>query len=188
MTRIVAGSAGGRRLRTRSGTATRPTSERVREAMFSSVHSILGSITGLRVLDLFAGTGALGLEAMSRGAGHVTFVEKSRRAADLIKRNAAELGFPLVTVLVTRADLLTGRLPANGPFELVLADPPYKLKNHDLERLLGQLLRYGWLSRHCLLVLERSSRQPEPVWPPGLVSIRNRSYGQTVLWYVSHTP
>ena len=59
---------------------------------------------------------------------------------------------------------------------------------HDLERLLGQLLRYGWLSRHCLLVLERSSRQPEPVWPPGLVSIRNRSYGQTVLWYVSHTP
>jgi 16S rRNA (guanine966-N2)-methyltransferase len=188
MTRIVAGSASGRRLRTRSGIATRPTSERVREAMFSSVGSILGSVTGLGVLDLYAGSGALGLEAMSRGAGHATLVEASRRAADLIRRNAAELGLPMVTVLATRVERLISRPPVDGPFDLVLADPPYNLQNHDIELLSGQLLRYGWLSRGCLLVFERSRRHAEPVWPAGLVSIRNRSYGQTVLWYVAHTP
>jgi len=188
MTRIVAGSAGGRRLRTPPGSGTRPTSERVREAMFSSVESILGSLAGLRVLDVFAGSGALGLEALSRGAGHATFIEASRPAADLIKSNASELALPTVAVMVTKAELLTSSPPVSGPFDLVLADPPYDLPNQAIERLLGQLLYNGWLSLDCLVVLERSSRQAEPHWPAGLRYIRNRSYGETVLWYVARTP
>jgi 16S rRNA (guanine966-N2)-methyltransferase len=188
MTRIVAGTAGGRRLRTSPGSATRPTSERVREGMFSSVHSILGSLAGLRVLDVFAGSGALGLEALSRGAGHATFVEASRAAADQIRRNAAELALPAADVMATKAELLMARRPVGGPFDLVLADPPYDLQNPVIEQLLGKLLNNGWLSRECLVVLERSSRQAEPHWPAGLRCIRNRSYGQTVLWYVARTP
>jgi 16S rRNA (guanine966-N2)-methyltransferase len=188
MTRIVAGSAGGRRLRTPSGSATRPTSERVREAMFSSVESMLGSLAGLRVLDVFAGSGALGLEALSRGAGHATFVEASRRSAEVIRRNAAELSMPTVAVMATRAELLMSTPPIAGPYDLVLADPPYDLPNEGLERLLRLLLDNGWLTRDCLVVVERSSREAEPDWPEGLRSIRNRSYGETVLWYVAHTP
>jgi 16S rRNA (guanine966-N2)-methyltransferase len=188
MTRIVAGSAGGRRLRTPSGAATRPTSERVREAMFSSLDSILGSVAGLRVLDVFAGSGALGLEALSRGSAHATFVETSQRAADLIRRNAAELGLPTVTVLVSMVETLTTRPPADGPYDLVLADPPYQLGGPAIELLLEQLLRNGWLSPECLVVLERPRRQAQPDWPVGLQCIRNRTYGDTVLWYVARTP
>jgi 16S rRNA (guanine966-N2)-methyltransferase len=156
--------------------------------MFSSVQSILGSLTGLRVLDLFAGSGALGLEALSRGADHATFVEASRRGVDVIRRNAAELSMPMVAVMATRAELLTNAPPIGGAFDLVLADPPYDLPNPGVERLLRQLLHNGWLSRDCLIVLERSSRQAEPDWPDGLRGIRNRSYGETVLWYLARTP
>jgi 16S rRNA (guanine966-N2)-methyltransferase len=156
--------------------------------MFSSMQSILGSLSGLRVLDLFAGSGALGLEALSRGASHATFVETSRRGVDAIRRNAAELSMPMVVVMPTKAELFTSTPPIGGPFELVLADPPYDLPNRGVERLLRQLLDNGWLSRDCLVVLERSSRQTEPDWPDGLCRIRNRSYGETMLWYVARTP
>src|SRR6476620_12094520 len=93
MTRIIGGTAGGRRLRTPGGEATRPTSDRVREALFSALESRLGSLTGLRFLDLYAGSGAVGLEAMSRGAGVVTAVESDRRTARLVQQNADALGF-----------------------------------------------------------------------------------------------
>jgi 16S rRNA (guanine966-N2)-methyltransferase len=156
--------------------------------MFSSVHSILGSLAGLRVLDMFAGSGALGLEALSRGAGHATFVEASRPAADLIRRNATELALATVAVMAIRAELFVSRHPVGRPFDLVLADPPYDLRNQAIERLLGELVNNGWLSSDGLIVLERSSRQAEPHWPAGLRNIRNRSYGDTVLWYVSRTP
>jgi 16S rRNA (guanine966-N2)-methyltransferase len=156
--------------------------------MFSSVQSTLGSLAGLRVLDLFAGSGALGLEALSRGASHATFVETSRRGVDVIRRNAAELSMPMVAVMATKAELLIDTPPIGGPFDLVLADPPYDLPNRDVERLLRQLLDNGWLSRECLVVLERSSRLAEPAWPDGLRRIRNRSYGETMLWYVARTP
>src|SRR5689334_7957728 len=99
MTRIIGGTAGGRRLRTPTGDATRPTSDRVREALFSTLESQLGSLTGLRVLDLYAGSGAVGLEAMSRGAGVVTAVESDRRTAGLAQDNARTLGFHRVEVL-----------------------------------------------------------------------------------------
>lgn len=140
------------------------------------------------MLDLFAGSGALGLEALSRGASHATFVETSRRGVDVIRRNAAELSMPMVAVMATKAELLMSTPPIGGPFDLVLADPPYDLPNRDVERLLQQLLDNEWLSRECLVVLERSSRRAEPAWPDGLCRIRNRSYRETMLWYVARTP
>ena len=103
VTRIIAGSAGGRRLRTPTGQGTRPTSDRVREALFSSLGSQLGSLAGLRFLDLYAGSGAVGLEARSRGAEHVTLVERDAAAAGLIRRNSADLGFDGVTVVARGA-------------------------------------------------------------------------------------
>ncbi len=103
MTRIVAGSAGGRRLRTPSGGRTRPTSDRVKEALFSALESQIGTLAGRRFLDLFAGSGAVGLEARSRGAQHVTLVERDPATAALIRANAKELGLDQVTVLVASA-------------------------------------------------------------------------------------
>src|SRR6476619_6720733 len=99
MTRIIGGSAGGRRLKTPHGEATRPTSDRVREALFSTLESQLGSLTGLRFLDLYAGSGAIGLEAMSRGAGVLTSVESDRRTARMVQENATTLGFRKVEVV-----------------------------------------------------------------------------------------
>src|SRR5215218_7676192 len=111
MTRIISGAAGGRRLATPSGPATRPTTDRVREALFSSIESWCGSLQGLRFLDLFAGSGAVGLEAWSRGAGVVTLVESDRRTARLIADNARTLGF-------AKADVVSGKVSH------VLATPP----------------------------------------------------------------
>ena len=108
MTRIIGGTAGGRRLKTPTGDATRPTSDRVREALFSTLESQLGSLTGLRFLDLYAGSGAVGLEAMSRGAGVVTAVESDRRTARLVKDNAETLGFRKVEVLALPVERALG--------------------------------------------------------------------------------
>lgn len=187
MTRIVGGSAGGRRLRTPPGEATRPTSERVREAMFSSLEAALGGLEGCRVLDLYAGSGALGLEALSRGALALTSVESDRRTARLVERNAADVGLgDRVEVLALPvARVLAG--PPGGEraaYDLVLADPPYPLGEDDLADVLALLAEPGWLAEGVVVVVERSARSPEPTWPPGLVPLRSRRYGETALWYV----
>ena len=183
MTRIIGGSAGGRRLRTPPGEATRPTSDRVREALFSTLESQLGSLTGLRFLDLYAGSGAVGLEARSRGAGAVTAVESDRRTARLVDDNAATLGFDDVEVHAHPvARVLATRPPA--PYDVVFADPPYPLDNVDVEAALALLARHDWVVAGSLVVLERSARTPEPAWPEGWVRLREKEYGETVLWYV----
>jgi len=182
MTRIIAGTAGGRRLRTPRGTSTRPTSDRVREALFSAVDSALGSITGLRFLDLYAGSGAVGLEARSRGAGVVTLVEQDRRTAALIRENADTLAFKGVEVLplpVTRALAQ----PPRAPYDIVFLDPPYSLPDADLGHVLRQLTGNGWLVDAALVVVERSARDADPHWPAGYVVERARTYGETALWY-----
>jgi 16S rRNA (guanine966-N2)-methyltransferase len=183
MTRIIGGSAGGRRLRTPNGEATRPTSDRVREALFSTLESDLGSLTGLRFLDLYAGSGAVGLEAMSRGAGVVTAVESDRRTARLVQDNAATLHFHKVEVLALPVTRVLGQ-PPRAPYDVVFADPPYALTNEDLETALGALVANDWLAAGAVLVVERSARGAEPAWPPGLVRDRDKRYGETVLWYV----
>lgn len=180
-TRIIGGSAGGRRIRTPSGDATRPTSDRVREALFSSLEATLGSLTGLRFLDLYAGSGAVGLEARSRGAGAVTCVEQDRRTAALISDNARLLGLPVevVTASVPRA-LAT---PPRAPYDLAFLDPPYPLSSEEVGSDLGALVRHGWLAFEAVVVVERSSRGVPLAWPAGLVADREKKYGETLLWY-----
>ena len=181
MTRIVAGRWGGRRLQTPKGDGTRPTSDRVREALFSSVESELGSLDDTRVLDLFAGSGALGLEAASRGAAHVDLVESDRRAAAVISANIRELGAVGAEVHRTTAARFVGGLPAL-PYDLVLLDPPYAVATEEVGLLLTEIVRAGGLDPDGLVVVERSSRTPF-TWPDGLSGLRDRGYGETHLWY-----
>lgn len=192
MTRIVAGSVGGRVLQVpRSG--TRPTSERVREALFSRLEH-LGVVEDARVLDLFAGSGALGLEAVSRGARGATLVEAARAAADVCRRNAAALGLgDRVVVVADRAERFVG--PADRPgadaarpgsWDLVLVDPPYDLADAALATVLDSLVPA--LAPDAVVVVERSTRAPEPTWPRGLVRFDERSYGETAVWFAEPAP
>jgi 16S rRNA (guanine966-N2)-methyltransferase len=182
MTRIIAGDAGGRRIKVPSGEATRPTSDRVREALFSAVDAALGSLRGLRFLDLYAGSGAIGLEARSRGAGVVTLVEHDRRTARLIHENIASLGMSKVDVELSRVARVLERTP-RAPYDVVFSDPPYALPLDDVEADLLALVDNGWLAHDALVVVERSSRGPGPTWPAGLTEERSRRYGETTLWY-----
>lgn len=184
MTRIIAGRLGGRRLATPRGDATRPTSERVREAVFSRIESLM-DLTDARVLDLYAGSGALGLEAVSRGAGFAVLVDSDRRTARLVESNIADLD--LGTVAVARAekvDRLLERGPGGPPFDLVLLDPPYPLGEAELTGNLQRLTEHRWLTGEALVVIERSGRSPDPALPPGLVSVGSRRYGETTVHFV----
>ena len=182
MTRIIGGSAGGRRINTPRGSSTRPTSDRVREALFSAVGAWCGSLDGLRVLDLYAGSGAVGLEARSRGAGVVTLVEHDRRTAALIADNVKALGFSRVDVVTAPVATTLGRPPV-APYDLVFLDPPYPLPDKDIVNDLHMLVDNQWLVPGAMVVVERSSRGAGPDWPLGLVAEREKRYGETVLWY-----
>lgn len=182
MTRIIGGNAGGRRLTTPRGLSTRPTSDRVREALFSAIEASWGSLSGLRFLDLYAGSGAIGFEAWSRGAGVVTFVEQNRKAADLIRGNASELGFYRADVMTSAVQAALA-IPPVAPYDVVFADPPYPLGEDDLAAMLSSLVSDGWLVPGALVVVERSSRSPEPTWPDAITPSRSKKYGETILWY-----
>lgn len=182
MTRIIGGRAGGRRLETPRGDLTRPTSDRVREAFFSSLQSTLGSLEGLRFLDLYAGSGAVGLEAWSRGAASVTFVEQDRRAAGLIRTNAHRLGFTSATVVeaAVRRILEEGPRPS-AAYDVAFLDPPYVTDGRSLAGDLLALAGHGWLAEEALVVVERSARADLLHWGPGYTPGRVRTYGETVL-------
>jgi 16S rRNA (guanine966-N2)-methyltransferase len=182
VTRIIGGSAGGRRIKAPAGDSTRPTSDRVREALFSAIDAEVGSISGLRFLDLYAGSGAVGLEARSRGAGVVTLVEHDRRTAALIRQNAKALGFGGVDVVLSSAARALAQSP-RAPYDIVFLDPPYAAPVADVVASLAALRDHDWLSRDALVVVERSSRGPELEWPPGFVGERTKKYGETLLWY-----
>jgi 16S rRNA (guanine966-N2)-methyltransferase len=174
--RIVAGAAKGRRLRTpRAG--TRPTSERAREALFGS----LGDIEGLRVLELYAGSGALGLEALSRGAAAVTFVESARAACAVLRANIAAVDLPGACLQCTSVAAFLRRETSDDAFDLVLADPPYSLGEAELARVLSDLPPR--LAPGGVVVVERSARGGEPAWPDQITPGRQRRYGDAVLWY-----
>ena len=182
MTRIIGGAAGGRRITAPAGQQTRPTTDRVREALFSSIESWCGSLQGLRFLDLYAGSGAVGLEAWSRGAGAVTLVESDRRTAQLIADNAGTLGFAKAQVVATPvASVLAA--PPSAPYDVVFLDPPYPLDEDALGRDLALLDERAWLVPGAMVVVERSSRSPGPTWPSGIEGTRSKRYGETVLWY-----
>jgi len=182
VTRIIAGSAGGRRIKAPAGERTRPTSDRVREALFSSIDSDLGAIAGLRFLDLYAGSGAVGLEARSRGAGVVTLVEHDRRTAALIRENVLTLGFSQVQVVTSTVARLLGGSPA-APYDVVFCDPPYALATDTVNADLTALCDHGWFAEGALVVVERSSRADAPTWPVGVQPARAKKYGETTLWY-----
>ena len=186
MTRIIAGKARGRRLSVPAA-GTRPTSDRVREALFSSLDSeLLGrDLTWpyVRVLDLYAGTGALGLEALSRGAAAATLVEKSRSAARTLTANAATVGCTGAQVLIRDVGQLA-QAPSAGPAaNLVFADPPYDLPAATLRELLRDLCAAGWIADDALIVAERPARDTESPYPQHWPEPRRRPYGDTVLWY-----
>lgn len=181
MTRIVAGTLRGRTLAVPAGRDTRPTSDRVREALFSRLDHE-GLLQGTRVLDLYAGSGALGLEAASRGAAHVLLVEQAKQAAQVCRRNVADLGLAGTVEVQARAvAAVLGQAPGE-PYDLVLADPPYPLAEDDLAAVLAALVERDWLADGAVVVVERSARGPEPTWPEGLVRFDERRYGETVLW------
>jgi 16S rRNA (guanine966-N2)-methyltransferase len=181
MTRIIGGTAGGRRIDAPRGTSTRPTSDRVREALFSAVESWCGSLQGLRFLDLYAGSGAVGLEAWSRGAGVVTLVEQNRRTAQMISANAKVLGFVKAQVVVAPVAVTLERPPA-APYDVAFLDPPYPTPDEEVDT---DLVRLGqdWLVPGAMVVVERSSRSRPPVWPATFTDRRERRYGETTLWY-----
>ncbi len=181
MTRIIAGAARGRRLLTPAGSRTRPTSDRVREALFSALESELGAFAGLRVLDLYAGSGALGLEALSRGAAHVLLVETDVRAVRTIRSNVATVGLPGAQVVQSSVGHALAAAPSL-PYDLVVADPPYAMPGDEIEPVLDQLTK-GWLAPQAVVVVERSTRDAPLRWPAGLTALRIRRYGETMLWY-----
>ena len=182
MTRIIGGAVGGRRISTPRGASTRPTSDRVREALFSAIESWCGSLRGLRFLDLYAGSGAVGLEAWSRGAGVVTLVEQDRRTAALVAANARALGFGRANV-VAASVAATLRRPPAAPYDVVVLDPPYPLDDAAVADDLRTLASHAWLVPGALVVVERSSRSPEPGWPRGVDGARSKRYGEAPLWY-----
>ena len=179
--RIVGGAAGGRRIAVPPGTGTRPTSDRVREALFSSLESEFGSFNGLAVLDLYAGSGAIGLEALSRGAARAVLVESDRRAADVIAANVRAIGLPGAKLLTRPVEKVAAG-DSLGPFDLVYADPPYKLETAELQDVLTELAENGWLADDAVVVVERGKREPWE-WPEGFAALRDRKYGEARLWY-----
>ena len=189
MSRIIAGSRGGRRIEMPSGDRTRPTTDRVREALFSAIASWAQTSTrpadqalaGLGFCDLYAGSGAVGLEAASRGADPVLLVEADRRTAVVARGNAAELGLP-AEVQTTRVETLLG-LPAPATFDIVFADPPYEVSTDLLDRHLADLVDRGWVADRGLVVVERSRRTPGLSWPAAVAETWERRYGETVLYY-----
>jgi 16S rRNA (guanine966-N2)-methyltransferase len=174
--RIVGGSLGGRVLRAPRGAATRPTSEKVREAVFA----ILGdrAVAGARVLDLFAGAGGLGLEALSRGAAHVTFVDAARPALAAVRGNLRELGIDDARATLHAGDAVAFAARGGGPWELVLVDPPYA---SDLAVRAVAALPAGALAPAATVVIEHDRRHAPPVALGTLLRTDERRYGDTLV-------
>lgn len=180
MTRIVAGSARGRRLKVPPA-GVRPTGDRAREGLFNSLASLL-DLEGADVLDLYAGSGALGLEALSRGAARVVFVENAPRVLPVLRANLDALGLPGGQVLPGSVPtVLAGPPPAR--FDLVLADPPYATPPADVLGVLSALVAGRWLAPDAVVVVERPSREDPWEWPTPLRGVRDRRYGEAVLRY-----
>ncbi|MFE9775657.1 16S rRNA (guanine(966)-N(2))-methyltransferase RsmD [Streptomyces sp. NPDC005931] len=184
MTRVIAGRAGGRRLAVPPGNGTRPTSDRAREGLFSTWQALLGGpLDGERVLDLYAGSGAVGLEALSRGAGHTLLVEADHRAVRTVRDNVRALGLPGAEVRSGKAEQIIRAAAPQQPYDIVFLDPPYAVSDDDLREILLTLRSEGWLAEQALVTVERSTRGGEFGWPPGFEPIRARRYGEGTFWY-----
>jgi 16S rRNA (guanine966-N2)-methyltransferase len=182
--RVIAGEAGGRRLAVPVGRETRPTSDRAREGLFATVASIVGPLTGTRVLDLYAGSGAVGLEALSRGASRVLLVESGARATAVIRQNIETIGLPGATLIADRVERVLAReRPESGRYDVAFADPPYAMPDAEISRVLSLLADEGWLAPDALVIVERATRSGPVRWPDGFVPDRARKYGEATFWY-----
>jgi 16S rRNA (guanine966-N2)-methyltransferase len=175
VTRIVGGVAGGRRIAVPPGRSVRPTSERVREALASTLEARLGGLSGRTILDSFAGTGAVGLELLSRGAAAVTLVETDPAVLKVLRANIAGLGLAGATVVAGRAETFVPTSPAAG-YDVVFLDPPYAFDVDPIIAIAG-----GFTPE--VIVVERATRSPDPSWPPGFEPPLTRRYGDSTLWY-----
>ncbi|KJY33197.1 16S rRNA (guanine(966)-N(2))-methyltransferase RsmD [Kitasatospora sp. NPDC089913] len=183
MTRVIAGAAGGRRLAVPPGRGTRPTSDKAREAMFSTLEALRGTLHGARMLDLFGGSGAVGLEALSRGAAHVLLVEADAQAARVIRENVRTVGLPGALVQAARAEKVVAGPAPEEPYDLVFLDPPYVVTDDEVREMLITLSAGGWLAEDVLVTVERSTRGGAFGWPEGFEELRSRRYGEGTLWY-----
>ncbi|WP_030157725.1 16S rRNA (guanine(966)-N(2))-methyltransferase RsmD [Glycomyces sp. NRRL B-16210] len=181
MTRIIAGSLKGRRLATPSGDRTRPTSDRVREALFNSL-APGGDLDGLRFADLYAGSGAVGIEALSRGAAAALFVESHAQTAKLLRRNLADLGVTGAEVVCAPVEKALQHAPAE-PFDIVFADPPYAVTDTEVAAVIEALVEHKWLAPDADVVVERGGKDASVPWPPQVAEDRIRRYGTTALCY-----
>lgn len=190
MSRIISGVAGGTNLKSVPGDATRPTTDRVKEALFSRLES-WDIISSARVLDLFAGSGSLGLETASRGARQVLLVELAPKAVSVCQHNATKINDALknnvVSVQRGKVDSVLASFfdeETSAPrktFDLVFMDPPYPLTDQELAVTLDKVAKV--LAADATVIVERSSRSPEPVWPASLEKIAEKKYGETRLWF-----
>jgi 16S rRNA (guanine966-N2)-methyltransferase len=182
VTRIISGAAGGRSL-TVPATGTRPTADRVREAVFSRFDA-LTTISGSRVLDLYAGSGAVGLEAASRGAASVDLVDNSDKAVRVMTKNTALVSpaVPACTIRVHRSSSAGYVGASANTWDVVFIDPPYDMANDAVVAVLGLLLPR--LSADAVVAIERASRDPEPVWPEGYGVLAPKDYGETRIYWL----
>ena len=184
VTRVIAGAARGRRLAVPAGRLTRPTSDRAREGLFGTLVALHGPLDGACVLDLYAGSGAVGLEALSRGARRALFVEADARAARVIRGNIETVGLSGADLVTDRVDRLLGRGPA-GPdrYDVAVADPPYAVTGDEVTGMLAALAGGGWLAPGAVVAVERATRSGPVGWPTGYAADRSRRYGDTTFWY-----
>lgn len=189
VTRIIAGRHGGRRLDTPRHDRTRPTTDRVREAVFSAITTFFGraseppdqALTGLSFLDLYAGSGAVGLEAASRGAAPVVLVEKDKPTAAIARANCTRLGVGAQVRTEAVAALLA--TPPTEPFRIVWMDPPYDTPTPTMGRVIEDLVGSSWLAPDPLVVVERSTRSTPFAWPTDLPVQWERRYGETTIYF-----
>jgi 16S rRNA (guanine966-N2)-methyltransferase len=151
--------------------------------LFSALDAALRTFAGRRVLDLYAGSGAVGVEALSRGAAHALLVESDRAAAEVVTANLATVGLPGGEVSRRRVEQLVADPPTGPPYDVVFADPPYSLPAQEVAAVLAALVDQGWLTPDAVVVVERASRDEPWVWPPGVLADRSRRYGEATLWY-----
>ncbi|MGA5302968.1 16S rRNA (guanine(966)-N(2))-methyltransferase RsmD [Nucisporomicrobium flavum] len=187
MTRIIAGAHGGRRLSAPPGALTRPTADRVREAYFSALGTMT-DLEGARVADLYAGSGAIGLEALSRGAAYALLVEADAKAARVIRDNIVTLRAGNAARLITgKVAQVLASPPEGGPYDVVFADPPYAVADDEIDEVQRALIDNGWLAEDAVVTFERSTRtavRGAPLnWVDGITAERSRRYGETTLWY-----
>ena len=183
--RIIAGLAKGRNLISPSG-ATRPTSDRAREALFSTLESEFGSINDLTVLDLYCGSGAVGAEALSRGAAVVYAVDNDEKATSVTRQNFALLenisGIGTTSVITSSVGKFLDKT-SELQFDVIFLDPPYDLPNNEIEKTLSSLVKNGFLKSSAVIAIERDSKSKRLNWPLGLKELKERKYGAATIFY-----